>query len=198
VAEPTGSLIVDIGGGTTEVAVISLGDIVVSRSIRIGGDEMDEAIIAWCKREHKLLIGNQTAEQVKLQAGSASPLERENTIEIRGRDLVTGLPRTVELGSAEIRKALDEPVGQILDAVRETLDQTPPELAADVMERGVTLAGGGALLHGIAERVHEECQMPVQLAESPFSCVALGSGYSLEEVDAIQRTRKNSRNRTRF
>ena len=198
IAEPTGSLIVDIGGGTTEVAVISLGDIVVSRSIRVGGDEMDEAIINWCKREHQLLVGHQTAEEVKLEAGSASPLNKEVEVEVRGRDLASGLPRTVKLGSEAVRSALDEPIVQIIGAIRDTLDRTPPELAADVMERGITLAGGGALLQGLAERVAEECKMPVQVADSPLTCVATGSGQSLEEVEAIQRANRNSRKRRRY
>jgi rod shape-determining protein MreB and related proteins len=198
VSEPTGSLIVDIGGGTTEVALISLGDIVVSQSIRVGGDEMDEGIINWCKREHKLLIGNQTAEEVKEEAGSAAPLGHEIEVEIRGRDLASGLPREVKLNSEEIREALDEPITQIIAAVRETLDRTPPELAGDVMERGVTLAGGGALLQGMAERMSEECQMPSRLAESPMTCVATGSGQALEEFEAIKRAQRHSRVRRRY
>ncbi|MGH2983091.1 MAG: rod shape-determining protein [Solirubrobacterales bacterium] len=198
VSEPTGSLIVDIGGGTTEVAVISLGDIVVSQSIRVGGDEMDEAIINWCKREHQLLIGNQTAEAVKEEAGSAAPLGHEVEVEIRGRDLASGLPREVKLTSEEIRKALDDPISQIVAAVRETLDRTPPELAGDVMERGVTLAGGGALLHGMAERMSEECRMPARAAESPMTCVATGSGQALEEFEAIKRAQRNSGARRRY
>ncbi len=198
VSEPTGSLIVDIGGGTTEVALISLGDIVVSRSIRIAGDEMDEAIINWCKREHQLLIGHRTAEEVKHEAGSAAPLGHEVEVEIRGRDLGSGLPRAVKLNSEEVRKALDEPIGQIIAAVRDTLDRTPPELAGDVMERGMTLAGGGALLHGMADRMSEETEMPARLADSPMSCVATGSGQALEEFEAIKRSLKNSRVRRRF
>jgi rod shape-determining protein MreB and related proteins len=192
ISDPTGSLIVDIGGGTTEVAVISLGDIVVSQSIRVGGDEMDEAIINWCKREHQLLIGHQTAEEVKHEAGSATPMGRETEVEIRGRDLGSGLPRAVKLTSEEIRKALDEPIAQIVAAVRDTLDRTPPELAGDVMEHGVTLAGGGALLHGLADRMSEECKMPARLAESPLTCVATGAGQALEEFEAIKRSRSNS------
>jgi rod shape-determining protein MreB len=198
VSEPTGSLIIDIGGGTTEVALISLGDIVVSQSIRVGGDEMDEAVISWCKREHQLLIGHQTAEQVKEEAGSATPLGHELEVEIRGRDLGSGLPREVKLSSEEVRKALDEPIAQIIAAVRDTLDRTPPELAGDVMEHGVTLAGGGALLHGMAERMSEECQMPARLAESPMTCVATGSGQALEEFEAIRRAQRNSRSRRRY
>jgi rod shape-determining protein MreB len=198
VSEPTGSLIIDIGGGTTEVAVISLGDIVVSQSIRVGGDEMDEAIVNWCKREQQLLIGHGTAEQVKHEAGSAAPLGHEVEIEIRGRDLGSGLPRAVKLSSEAVRKALDEPIGQIIAAVRDTLDRTPPELAGDLMERGMTLAGGGALLQGMADRMSEECQMPTRLAESPLSCVATGSGQALEEFEAIKRSLKNSRVRRRY
>src|SRR6186997_2786292 len=197
VAEPTGSMIVDIGGGTTEVAVISLGGIVVSQSIRVGGDELDEAIVAHCKREYKLLIGQQTAEEVKLEIGSAYPMEEEVQAEIRGRDLVSGLPKTVVLTSEEVREALEEPVSQIIDAVKETLDRTPPELASDIMDRGIMLAGGGSLLQGLDERLREETQMPAHLAESPLTCVAVGSGRSLEEFEVIHRTNKNSRNRRR-
>jgi rod shape-determining protein MreB len=198
VSEPTGSLVVDIGGGTTEVAVISLGDIVVSQSVRVGGDEMDEAIMNFCKREHQLLIGHQTAEDIKHEAGSANPLGHEIEIEIRGRDLGSGLPRAVKLNSEDIRKALDDPIQQIIAAVRDTLDRTPPELAGDLMERGMTLAGGGALLQGFAERMSDECQMPARLAESPLTCVATGSGQALEEFEAIKRALKNSRVRRRF
>jgi rod shape-determining protein MreB and related proteins len=198
VSEPTGNMIIDIGGGTTEVAVISLGDIVVSQSIRVGGDEMDEAIINWCKREHQLLIGHQTAEHVKEEAGSATPLAHEVEVEIRGRDLGSGLPRGVKLDSELVRKALDEPISQIVAAVRNCLDRTPPELAGDVMEHGLTLAGGGALLHGMAERMSDECRMPARLAESPMSCVATGSGQALEEFEAIRRAQRNSRPRRRY
>lgn len=193
VAEPIGSMVVDIGGGTTEVAVIALGGIVVSQSIRIGGDELDDAIIAHCKRAHKLAIGAQTAEEVKVSTGSAAPLSRETEIEIRGRDLVTGLPKTLTLDSEEVRDALDEEVGHIVDAVKETLDRTPPELAGDIMDRGITLAGGGALLQGLEQRLRDECQMPCQLAESPLTCVAVGSGISLEEFEAIHRAEKKQR-----
>jgi rod shape-determining protein MreB len=192
VAEPTGSMIVDVGGGTTEVAVISLGGIVVSESIRIAGDELDEAILAHCKRAHKLAIGAQTAEEVKLKTGSASPLGREVEIDVRGRDLVSGLPKTITLGSEEVRAALDETVGHIVDAVKETLDRTPPELAGDIMDRGITLAGGGALLQGLEQRLRDECQMPCQLAESPLTCVAVGSGISLEEFETIHRAEKKN------
>jgi rod shape-determining protein MreB len=195
VAEPTGNMIVDIGGGTTEVAVISLGGIVVSQSLRVGGDEMDEAIINHIKREYKLLIGQQTAEEIKLEVGSAYALKEEVQAEVRGRDMLTGLPKTVILSSEEVRHALEEPVNQIIDAIKSTLDKTPPELAADIMDRGIVLAGGGALLQGLDERLRHETHMPVHLAESPLTCVAVGSGRSLEEFDAIhRRARARGRN----
>jgi len=193
VGEPTGNMVVDIGGGTSEVAVISLGGIVVSESIRIGGDELDEAIINYVKREYKLMIGQQTSEEVKLEIGSAAPLHEEMQAEIRGRDLVSGLPKTVVLTSEEVRLALEEPLQAIVDAVKETLDRTPPELASDIMDRGIMLAGGGALLQGLDERLRDETQMPAHLADSPLTCVAVGSGKSLEEFEAIHRSNKNSR-----
>jgi rod shape-determining protein MreB len=196
--EPTGNMVVDIGGGTSEVAVISLGGIVVSQSIRIGGDELDEAIINYVKREYKLMIGQQTAEEVKLEIGSAFPLEEEVQAEIRGRDLVSGLPKTIVLTSEEVRIALEEPLQAIIDAVKETLDRTPPELASDIMDRGIMLAGGGALLQGLDERLRDETQMPAHLADSPLTCVAVGSGRSLEEFEAIHRSNRNSRNRRRY
>ena len=195
VSDPTGSMIVDIGGGTTEVAVISLGGIVVSQSIRVGGDEMDEAIMNHLRKEYKLLIGQQTAEEVKLEIGSAWPMPEEAQAEVRGRDMLTGLPKTVILGSEDVRRALDEPVTQIIDAIRGTLDKTPPELAADIMDRGIVLAGGGALLAGLDERLRHETHMPVHVAESPLTCVAVGSGRSLEEFEAIHRSaRARSKN----
>jgi rod shape-determining protein MreB len=193
VSEPTGSMIVDIGGGTSEVAVISLGGIVTSQSIRVGGDELDEAIVNYVKREYKLMIGQQTAEEVKLEIGSAYPMQEEVQAEIRGRDLVTGLPKTVVLTNEEVQRALEEPVAQIIDAIRVTLDQTPPELASDIMDRGIMLAGGGSLLHGFPERLREETHIPTHLAESPLTCVAIGSGRSLEEFEAIHRTTKARR-----
>ena len=192
VADPTGSMILDIGGGTSEVAVISHGGIVVSESIRVGGDEHDEANGAHCQPHHKLLIGQQTAEEVKLELGSATPLIDDEVTEIRGRDLVGGLPKTIQLTGAEIRHALEEPVSQIVAAVKETLDRTPPELAGDIMDRGITLAGGGALLHGIDVRMRDECQMPCQLTESPLTCVAVGSGRSLEEFEVIHRMNRST------
>ena len=197
VGEPTGSMVVDIGGGTSEMAVISLGGIVVAKSIRVAGDEFDEAIVNYVKRDYKVLIGTQTAEEVKVQIGSASPLEEELQAEIRGRDLVSGLPKTVVLTSEEIRAALEEPIQQILGAVRETLDQTPPELASDIMDRGIMMAGGGSLLNGLVDRIRQETQMPAHLAESPLTCVAIGSGRSLEEFEVIHRTNRPNRGRRR-
>ncbi|MEI6664474.1 MAG: rod shape-determining protein [Actinomycetes bacterium] len=197
VGEPTGSMVVDIGGGTSEMAVISLGGIVVSKSIRIGGDELDESIVNYVKRDYKVLIGTQTAEEVKLEIGSAFPLEEELQAEIRGRDLVSGLPKTIVLTSEEIRAALEEPVQQILGAVRETLDQTPPELASDIMDRGIMMAGGGSLLNGLVERIRHETQIPAHLADSPLTCVAIGSGRSLEEFEVIHRTSRTSSGRRR-
>jgi|GEM_PF-23217 len=197
VAEPTGSMVVDIGGGTTEVAVISLGGIVVAQSIRVGGDEMDEAVINWVKREYKLMIGSQTAEEVKLEIGSAYALREEVQAEIRGRDMISGLPKTVVLSSEEVREALEEPVSQIVDAVRSTLDKTPPELASDIMDRGIMLAGGGALLQGLDERLRRETEMPIHVAESPLTCVAIGSGRSLEEFEVMRRSSKG-RSRRRY
>jgi rod shape-determining protein MreB len=195
VAEPTGSMVLDIGGGTSEVAVISLGGIVVSESIRVGGDEQDEAIVNYCKHEHKLLIGQQTAEEVKLEIGSAADLPEEVTTEIRGRDMVTGLPKTIMLTSGEVRGALEEPISQIVAAVKDTLDRTPPELAGDIMDRGIILAGGGSLLQGMDQRLRDECQMPAQVTESPLTCVAVGSGRSLEEFEVIHRMSRNSHRR---
>ncbi len=197
VAEPTGSMILDIGGGTSEVAVISLGGIVVSESIRVGGDEMDDAIVNHIKREHKLLIGQGTAEEVKLDIGSAAPLVEEIHTDIRGRDMVSGLPRTLTISSEEIRQALSEPVNQIIAAVKETLDRTPPELSGDIMDRGIVLAGGGSLLAGMAERMHTECQMPCVVTDEPLTCVAVGSGRSLEEFEVIHRTNRTA-GRRRF
>jgi rod shape-determining protein MreB and related proteins len=190
VSEPTGNMIVDVGGGTSEVAVISLGGIVVSQSLRVGGDEMDESIVNHVKKEYKLLIGQQTAEEIKLEVGSAFKMREEVQAEVRGRDMLTGLPKTVILSSDEIRDALEEPVRQILDAIRSTLDKTPPELAADIMDRGIVLAGGGALLHGLDERLRHETQMPAQLAESPLTCVAVGSGRSLEVLEELKKSTK--------
>jgi rod shape-determining protein MreB len=198
VGEPTGSMIVDIGGGTSEVAVISLGGIVVAQSIRVGGDELDEAIINYVKREYKLMIGNQTAEEVKLEIGSAYPLREEVQAEIRGRDMISGLPKTVVLSSEDVRTALEEPMQQIIDAVKSTLDKTPPELASDIMDRGIMLAGGGSLLQGLDERLRQETEMPIHIAESPLTCVAVGSGRALEEFEVMRKsTRLSKRTRSK-
>jgi rod shape-determining protein MreB len=186
VQEPTGNMIVDIGGGTTEVAVISLGGVVTSQSIRVGGDELDESIIQFIKKEYSLALGERTAEEVKMALGSAWPLEEELHAEIRGRDLVTGLPKTIVTSTDEIREALDEPVSAIVDAVKVTLDKTPPELAADIMEQGIVLAGGGALLSGLGARLEHETGMPIVIAPNPLYCVAIGSGQSLEEFEALK------------
>ncbi len=184
--EPTGNMVVDIGGGTTEVAVISLGGIVTSKSIRIGGDELDEAIIAYVKKEHSLALGERTAEEMKMALGSATVLDEEFQAEIRGRDLITGLPKTIVVTTKEIRKAIEEPISAIVDAVKYTLDNTPPELSADIMEQGIVLTGGGALLNGLDKRLNEETGMPIVVANNPLQCVALGSGQCLEEFEALK------------
>lgn len=184
--EPTGNMIVDIGGGTTEVAVISLGGIVTSSSIRIGGDEMDEGISQYIKKNYNLMIGERTAEQIKIDIGTATGDNGDLTKEIKGRDLVNGLPKTITISSNEIKEALKEPVNSILDAVKRTLEKTPPELASDVMGRGIILTGGGALLHGIDDLMIEATQMPVYLAEDPLDCVVIGTGIALEELDKIK------------
>ena len=192
VHEPTGNMVVDIGGGTTEVAVISLGGIVTSQSVRIGGDELDEAIIGYIKKEYSLALGERTAEEIKIALGSACPLVEEVQAEIRGRDLVTGLPKTVLTSTEEIRKALDEPVTAIIDAVKVTLDKTPPELAADIMEQGIVLTGGGALLHGLNVRLTSETGMPIVIATNPLHSVALGAGQCLEEFSVLRQVLSNS------
>ncbi|MDQ1631512.1 MAG: rod shape-determining protein MreB [Frankiaceae bacterium] len=186
VHEPTGNMIVDIGGGTTEVAVISLGGIVVSMSIRTGGDELDESIISYVKKEYSLMLGERTAEEIKMSIGSAFPMPDEPHAEIRGRDLVSGLPKTIVVSAEEIRRAIEEPVNDIVDAVKGTLDRCPPELAGDVMDRGIVITGGGALLRGLDERLRHETGMPVFLAEDPLHSVALGSGRCVEEFEALQ------------
>ncbi|MGI8846418.1 MAG: rod shape-determining protein [Thermoleophilaceae bacterium] len=196
IGEPTGRLVVDIGGGTSEVAVISLGGMVVSRSVRVGGYELDEAIAAYVRTHHNLAIGERSAEEIKLELGSAGPLENELATELRGRDLVSGLPKSIQLGSEEVREAIAEPVNAIVQAVRETLEETPPELASDITQEGIVLAGGGSLLHGFAERLQDETKIDTHLADSPLTCVAIGSGRSLEEFEALERT-SNTRGRSR-
>ncbi len=192
VHEPTGNMVVDIGGGTTEVAVISLGGIVTSQSVRIGGDELDEAIIQYIKKEYSLALGERTAEEIKIAMGSAYPLQDELHAEIRGRDLVTGLPKTVVTSTEEIRRALEEPVAAIIDSVKVTLDKTPPELAADIMETGIVLTGGGALLHGLDVRLTSETGMPIVIAKNPLYSVALGAGQCLEEFNVLRQVLSNA------
>ncbi len=188
VAEAQGSMIVDIGGGTTEVAVTSLGGVVVSGSIRVAGDEMNEDIVNYARQKYNLLIGEQMAEKVKIEAGSAYPLDPELTVELRGRNLITGLPEAVEVSSVELREALRNSVSIIVDTIRAAIDQTPPELIADLMEHGIALAGGGALLKGLAQRLTEETRMKVYVATDPLSCVARGSGMVLEHFPVLQKT----------
>lgn len=185
--EPTGNMVVDIGGGTTEVAVISLGGIVVAQSIRTGGDELDQAIISWVKREFSLLLGERTAEEIKMAIGSAYRLPDDVDAEIRGRDLATGLPKTILVSADDIRKALEEPVNAIVNAVKSTLDKTPPELASDLMDRGIVLTGGGALLRGLDERLRQETNMPIHIADQPLNAVAIGSGKCIEEFEALEK-----------
>ncbi|MBI4316903.1 MAG: rod shape-determining protein [Chloroflexi bacterium] len=187
VTEATGSMIVDIGGGTTEVAVISLGGIVLCRSIRIAGDEMDLEIVQYARQKHNLLIGDRTAEQVKLAVGSAYPLPEEKVVTLRGRDLVTGLPKSIEVSSIEIREAITGSVSSIVDAVKTTIEETPPELVADLMNQGITLAGGGALLAGLDQRLSQETKMRVYVADDPLTCVVRGTGETLEEIEILRK-----------
>jgi rod shape-determining protein MreB len=185
--EPSGSMIIDIGGGTTEVAVLSLGGIVVSRSIRIGGDEMDTDIVAYARREYNLFLGERTAEDIKIAIGSASPGDWDaQRVTLRGRDLLTGLPRSVEVGGEQIREAIEPSMILILDTIKDTIEETPPELVADIMDQGIVLAGGGALLQGMDRRISEATQMPVHVANDPMTCVVRGTGIVLEELDLMQ------------
>ena len=193
IEDSVGSMIVDIGGGTTEVAVLSLGGIVVSRSIRVGGDEMDEEIIRYARQKYSLLIGERMAERTKVAIGSAFPLETEQTITIRGRNLITGLPDSVEVSSVEMREALSGPVQVIVDAVKATLDETPPELVADLMEQGIALAGGGSLLQGLPERLSEETHMRVYRADDPVTCVVRGAGIIVADLDRYHKVLSSAR-----
>ncbi|PWI58826.1 rod shape-determining protein [Sulfoacidibacillus thermotolerans] len=198
VGEPTGSMVVDIGGGTTEVAIISLGGIVTSRSIRIAGDEMDEAIMNHIKRHYNLMIGERTAEELKISIGSALVTESGEEVDIRGRDLITGLPKTVTITAAEMASALSDTVMSILEAVKVTLEKSPPELAADIMDRGIVLTGGGALLRNLDRHLSRETGMPVIVAENPLDCVAVGTGKALDSIETLRsdrRTFKRSRGR---
>ncbi len=187
VSEPVGSMVVDIGGGTTEVAVIALGGIVTARSIRVAGDEMDEAIIQYSRKAYNLLIGERTAEDIKIKIGSAYPQKDEQTIEVRGRDLVSGLPRTVRMTSTQVREAMAEPIATVVEAVKMTLERTPPELAADIVDRGIVMAGGGSLLRGLDKLLSEETGMPVTLTDDPLSAVVLGTGKALEEIETLKK-----------
>lgn len=190
VNEPTGSMIVDIGGGTTEVAIISLGGIVTSKSLRVAGDELDQSIINYIKKEYSLMIGERTAENIKVELGSAYETDEDKTMEIRGRDLITGLPKVITISEKEVREALSEPVISIIEAIKTTLEKTPPELAADIMDKGIMLAGGGALLRGLDQLINEETHMPVHIAESPLDCVAVGAGKALDTIDKILDSKK--------
>ena len=183
ISEPTGSMIVDIGGGTSEVAVISLGGIVTSRSVRMAGDEFDNAIVNYIRRKYNLLIGERTAENIKLEIGSAFPSEQESSMEIKGRNLLNGLPENITITSAEVRDALAEPLSRVIEAIKITLEKTPPELSADIIDQGITLAGGGALLRGLDKLINRETGMPVYVAEYPLDCVAEGTGRILENLE---------------
>jgi len=187
VSEASGSMVVDIGGGTTEVAVISMGGIVTATSVRVGGDELDEAIVAYAKKEFSMVLGERTSEALKVAIGSAFPAPDEDAAEIKGRDLVTGLPKTIQISAEEVRKAIEEPVNAVIDAIKNTLDRCPPELAADLMDQGIMLTGGGALLRGLDERLKHETGMPVAVAKDSLYCVVLGSGRCLEEFEAMKR-----------
>jgi len=187
IQDPTGNMICDIGGGTTEVAVISLGGVVCSESIRVGGDEFDEAIINHVKKEYNVIIGERTAEEIKIEIGSAYPLEEEEDVEVRGRDLLMGLPKNITLSSEEIRVAIDEPLNAVIAAVKTTLERTPPELSSDIMDRGLVLAGGGSLLRGLDEKLRQETGMPVYLADDPMTCVVIGSGKALDEINVLKK-----------
>jgi rod shape-determining protein MreB len=187
ITEASGNMIVDIGGGTTEVAVISLSGIVYAKSVRVGGDKLDEAIVQHMKRGYNMLVGERTAEQIKIEIGSAYPQEDERSMEVKGRDLVSGIPKTLTITSTEIREALSEPVNSIVETVRITLERTPPELAADIVDKGIVLAGGGALLRNLDLLLREETGLPVVIAEDPLSCVVLGSGKVLDEIDLLKR-----------
>jgi len=192
VQDPAGVMVVDIGGGTTEVAIISFGGIVTGTSIRVGGDELDQAVIQYVKKKHSMALGERSAEAVKMAIGSASSVVDGETTEIKGRDLGTGLPKAIRVSGQEIREAMEEPVGAIVDAVRNTLDQCPPELAADIMDRGIVLTGGGALLKGLDQRLREETEIPIHVADDPLSCTANGAGQCLEQFKILKRVLRSS------
>jgi rod shape-determining protein MreB len=187
VEAPSGSMVIDVGGGTSEIAVIALFGIVNNISIRIGGDEMDEAIVSYLKKNYNLLIGERTAEEMKIAIGSAFPLEEEKTIEVRGRDLVAGVPKTMKLSSVQVREALAEPVDAIVEAVRQALELTPPELSSDILDRGIIVTGGGGLLRGLDKRLRQETNLPVIVADEPLTCVARGTGKVMEDLQGYQK-----------
>jgi len=193
IQQPVGNMLIDIGGGTTEIAIIALSGIVTENSIRIGGDEMNQVIIQFFKRNYNLLIGEKTAEEIKCSIGSAVPLEEEISLPVKGRDLVAGVPKTTEVSSVEIREALNEPVSSIVDAVRLTLERTPPELSADILDRGIILTGGGALLKGIDGRLKEETNLPINVAEDPLTCVVRGTGKLLDDIEYYEKVLIKSR-----
>lgn len=193
VHEATGSMIVDIGGGTTEVAIISLGGIVTSKSIRVGGDELDESIVAYIKKEYSLMIGERTAEEIKIRIGTADQNAEETKMDIRGRDMISGLPKTMEISSKEIYEAMKEPIFNIIDSIKSTLEKTPPELASDVMEFGIMLTGGGALLGSLDTLIKDETGMPVHIADEPLDCVAIGTGKALDSIDVLKKSSSPNR-----
>lgn len=195
VAEPSGSIIVDIGGGTTEVAVISLGGIVISHSLRTAGDELDEDIVNYIKKEMNLAIGETTAEQIKMEIGCAAPLMTEETMEVRGRDLATGLPKNVTITSTQMEEAMRDSIGEIIDVVKSTLEKTPPELASDIVEKGIVLAGGGALIKNLDKLLSQKTSMPVYVAENPLDCVVKGTGKTLEDLERLKNVLINARKR---
>ncbi len=193
VQEPAGNMIIDMGGGTTEVAIISLAGIVFSRSVRVAGDELDEALVQYMKRVYNLMVGERTAEEIKIKIGSAYPLEQETTMEVKGRDLVAGLPKTLTITSQEVREAIQEPINTIVETVRYTLERCPPELSADLVDRGIVLAGGGALLRGLDKLLAEETGLPVHVADDPLSAVVMGTGIVLNELNFLRKVANNER-----
>lgn len=196
VQEPTGSMIVDIGGGTTEVAIISLGGIVTSKSIRVGGDELDDSIVNFIKKEYSLMIGERTAEEVKIAIGTADINSKEETMEIRGRDMISGLPKTINVNSTEVYNAMKEPIFNIVDAIKSTLEKSPPELASDIMEFGIMLTGGGALLEGLDRLIIKETGIPVHIADNPLDCVAIGTGKALDSIEVLKKTITSNRRKS--
>lgn len=197
ISQPCGSMVVDIGGGTTDVAVLSLGNIVYSQSIRVAGDKFDDAIVRYVRKEFNIMIGERTAEEIKIEVGTAFPVNRDKTIEIRGRDLVTGLPKNLHITSAQAYEALQEPLQAILDCVHHVLERTPPELAADLSEKGIVMTGGGSLLHGLDKLISERTGIPVHIAENPESCVAIGTGKALQWIDKLEPSLVTKPNRSR-